>query len=52
MNEYYTIYNELEDLVYGGIFHDRREAVMWYHKNDGRPSSYVIKISIPQISQV
>ena len=44
----WTVYNEIDDCVYEGtpIFSSRRDAILWFHKNDGRPSSYVVKISI------
>lgn len=47
---YYTIYNEIDDRIYDGtpVFDNREEAVVWFHKNDGRPSSMVVKVQIKQ----
>jgi hypothetical protein len=45
---YWTIYNEIDDRIYDGtpLFYNRKDAVMWFHKNDGRPSSMVIKVQV------
>ena len=45
---YWTVYNEIDDRIYDGtpLFDNREEAVTWFHTNDGRPSSMVIRIRV------
>lgn len=41
----FTIWNEIDECVYEGTpdFDTREEAKAWWEKNDGRPSSIIIK---------
>ena len=41
----YTIWNEIDQRVYEGTpeFNTREEAMDWWRKNDGRPSSIIIE---------
>jgi len=41
----YTIWNEIDQTIYEGTpeFTTRDEAVDWWEKNDGRPSSIIIE---------
>jgi hypothetical protein len=45
---YYTIDNLIDECIYDGtpLFSSRKEACLWFHKNDGRPSSVVVKVTI------
>jgi len=45
---YYTIVNLIDECIYDGtpLFSSRKEACLWFHKNDGRPSSVVVKVTI------
>ena len=45
---YFIVYNEIDDTIYEGtpVWHNREDAVLWFHKNDGRPSSKVLKVTI------
>lgn len=51
-NTYWTVYNEIDDRIYDGtpLFDNRKEAAIWFHANDGRPSSMVIRIRVQQIN--
>lgn len=51
-NTYWTVYNEIDDRIYDGtpLFDNRKDAVNWFHTNDGRPSSMVIRIRVQQFN--
>jgi len=51
-NTYWTVYNEIDDRIYDGtpLFDNRKDAVNWFHTNDGRPSSMVIRIRAQQVN--
>jgi hypothetical protein len=48
---YWTVYNEIDDRIYDGVplFDNRHDAVTWFHFNDGRPSSMVIRVKVTEM---
>lgn len=48
---FWTVYNEIDDRIYDGVplFNNRRDAVTWFHFNDGRPSSMVIRVKVKEM---
>lgn len=47
---FFIVYNEIDDTIYEGtpVWHNREDAVKWFHKNDGRPSSRVLQVKIKE----